>query len=291
MNLVHLPVMLREVIEILNPERGGIYVDATVGPGGHAEAILGKLGEGDMLIGLDRDEEAVRIARERVKDRRFVLRKAAFSEIDRVVRDAGAEKVDGVVFDLGVSMLQMRLPERGFSFLSDEPLDMRMDREEEVSAEEIVNSYPQRELERVLREYGEERHARKIARAIVHRRRKQRIHTCRELAGLVSAVSGRRGRIHPATRTFQALRVEVNRELEELREGLQKALSVLASEGRMAVISYHSLEDRLVKGFMREASSGGAVKVLTKKPLRPGSDEVRANPSARSAKLRAAEAI
>jgi 16S rRNA (cytosine1402-N4)-methyltransferase len=291
MNVVHLPVMAREVIGLLKPERGGVYVDATVGPGGHSEAILGRLAEGDVLIGIDRDEEAVRAAGERIRDGRFVLKKGRFSDIARITRDLGFGKVDGVLFDLGISMLQLKGPERGFSFGSDGPLDMRMDRGGGATAADIVNSCSQKELERILREYGEERYARKIARAIVEGRRRGRINTCRELSELVGAAVGRRGRIHPATRTFQALRIEVNEELDELKKGLQSALSALAAGGRMVVVSYHSLEDRAVKVFIREKASEGAVRALTKKPLRPESEEVMRNPSARSARLRAAEAL
>jgi 16S rRNA (cytosine1402-N4)-methyltransferase len=288
---VHLPVMTREVIELLGPHDGGIYVDATVGLGGHAEEILKMLDESGMLIGIDRDEEALGAAARRLGDGRCVLKKARFSEMREVLEGLQVEAADGVLFDFGASMMQMKEPARGFGFGSEEPLDMRMDRSEALTAGEIVNSYRQAEIERIIRDYGEERNARKIARAIVSRRRKAPIATCRQLAETVAAASGRRGRLHPATRTFQALRIAVNDELGEIGKGLEAALSVLRAGGRLVAISYHSLEDRTVKVFMKEAGGRGRIRVLTRKPLVPGRDETARNPSARSAKLRAAEVV
>ncbi|GAB4387589.1 MAG: 16S rRNA (cytosine(1402)-N(4))-methyltransferase RsmH [Thermodesulfovibrionales bacterium] len=278
-------------MELINPHSGGVYVDATVGLGGHAKEILGRIGPDGVLVGLDRDEEALRVAGERLSDGRCVLRKARFSELSQVMEGLGIGAADGVLFDFGASMMQMTEPGRGFSFSSDEPLDMRMDRSQGLTAQEAVNSYPQAELERILREFGEERNARKIARAVVERRRRARITTCRELADLVASVSGRRGRLHPATRTFQALRIEVNDELGEIRRGLEGALGVLRPGGRLVAISYHSLEDRAVKVFMKEEAGRGRLRRLTKKPAVPAREELIRNPSARSAKLRAAEAI
>jgi 16S rRNA (cytosine1402-N4)-methyltransferase len=291
MDRVHLPVMPEEVARLLAVSAGGVYVDATVGPGGHSAEILRRAPGDIVLIGMDRDEEAIAEARGRIDDGRFMLRKARFSELDLVLGGLGIGEVRGVLFDLGVSMRQMKDSERGFSFNSDGPLDMRMDRQEGRTAGDVVNTSSEGELARIIWEYADERHSRKIARAIVRARRRKAIQTCRELADVVFAAVGRRGRIHPATKTFQALRVEVNDEPGELQAGLGKALAALAAGGRMVVISYHSLEDRAVKNFMREARSGGKVRVLTPKPLRPQREEVLRNPSSRSARLRALEAM
>jgi 16S rRNA (cytosine1402-N4)-methyltransferase len=284
--------MLREVVELLRLRTGGTYMDATVGGGGHAEEILKHIGPKGRLIGMDRDAEALKAVKRRIKDKRLVLVKAKFSEIEEVAKDAGIEQAYGVLFDFGVSMPQLTGPERGFSFLSGGPLDMRMDRDEPLSAEEIVNEYPEKELARIIYEYGEEGRSRKIARFIAAKRRGHRISTCLELADLVaSAVGGRRGRLHPATKTFQALRIAVNDELGEIKRGLESVLKVLAPGGRLVAIAYHSLEDRVVKTFMKESRQGGLLRVLTKKPLRPSREETIKNPSARSARLRAGEAI
>lgn len=283
--------MSREAVEFLNLKKGGTYVDATVGLGGHAGEMLKRIGPDGLLIGIDRDAEALREARSRLKGERFILKQARFSEMAGVVSELGIKSVDGVLFDFGASMMQMKSPERGFSFNSDAPLDMRMDRGEGLTAEEVVNSYPAVEIERMLWEFGEERNAKRIAKAIYRERQKARIDTCRRLAEVVSSASGRRGRIHPATKTFQALRIAVNDELGEIKKGLGASLTILKSGGRLVAIAYHSLEDRTVKIFMKDSAGRGLVKILTKKPLTPGRDEVRDNPSARSAKLRAAEAL
>lgn len=283
--------MVREVIQLLEPHRGEVYVDATVGLGGHAQEILRHMGGKALLVGTDRDEEALGQAGRILADKRCVLRKARFSELKEVLTDMGVRAVDGVLFDFGASMLQMKQPERGFGFASEEPLDMRMDRSQPLTAGEIVNTSPAAEIERILREYGEERASKKISGAILRRRQKQEIRTCRELSEVVAGVAGRRGRTHPATRTFQALRIAVNDELNEIRRGLEASIGLLRSGGRLVAISYHSLEDRTVKVFMKDAKGKGLVRVLTKKPLTPGREEILRNPSARSAKLRAAEVL
>lgn len=292
MKIVHLPVMAGEVIEFLKPREGGIYVDATVGLGGHAQRILEHIGRDGLLVGIDRDEEALGEAAKRFeKDKRVVLRKARFSEMGRVLQDLGIRKVDGAVFDFGASMLQMKSPERGFSFNSNEPLDMRMDRDQELTARDVVNSYPKVEIEKLLWEFGEERDSRRIAKAIYTERRRASIDTCKRLSEVVTSVKGRRGRAHPATKTFQALRIKVNDELNEIKEGLGVSLTLLKSGGRVVAIAYHSLEDRAVKVFIKDAGGRGLVRIVTKKPVRPGREEVMENPSARSARLRAAEVI
>lgn len=282
----HLPVLLREAIEALNPRSDGIYIDATIGPGGHSESILKLIGPEGRLIGIDRDLEALEIAEKRLSDRRVSLKKGSFSEMEGLLYSNGISEVDGILFDLGVSMLQLKDPERGFSFISDKPLNMRMDKKQRLSAWDVVNRYSEEKLERILREYGEERLSRKISKAIVRRRSKKTIDTCSELSGIVEGVYGRKGRLHPATKTFQALRIEVNKELEELRAGLDSSLRLLKKDGRLCVISYHSLEDRIVKGFMVDSSKKGLLRIITKKPITPCPEEISSNPSSRSAKLR-----
>ena len=289
--IVHLPVMVREVVEMLNIRPGGTYVDATVGLGGHAEEILKLLGSEGRFIGMDRDDEALKMAGQRLSNHRVVLKKGTFSGLKEVMTSFGTHEVDGVLFDFGVSMMQFKDPERGFSFSTGESLDMRMDRSQEVTAEEIVNHYSQGELEGILREYGEERLARRIAKAIIAARTRKRIRTCSELSEIVRAVSGGRGRHHPATRTFQALRIAVNNEIREIDSGLRSAVGLLRRGGRLCAISYHSLEDRMVKHMIRDSAREGVLRALTKKPLTPSREEVRNNPSARSAKMRCAERV
>jgi 16S rRNA (cytosine1402-N4)-methyltransferase len=289
--IVHLPVMVREVVEMLNIRPGGTYVDATVGLGGHAEEILRRLGPEGRFIGMDRDDEALRMAGQRLGNHRVVLKKGTFSGLKGLMTSLGTHEADGILFDFGVSMMQFKDPERGFSFTTGEPLDMRMDRSQKMTAEEIVNCYSQSELERILREYGEERHARRIARAIIAARTRRRILSCSELAGIVSKISGGRGRLHPATRTFQALRIEVNDELREIDSGLRSSVGLLRRGGRLCAISYHSLEDRIVKHMIRDFGREGVLRTLTKKPLTPSHEEIRNNPQARSAKMRCAERV
>lgn len=291
MNIEHLPVMSREVIDVLAPFEGGTYVDATVGLGGHAAMILEKIGHAGRIIGIDRDDEALGRTAERLNDRRVMLKKGGFSHMESILHSLGVNNADGVLFDLGVSMMQLKDPGRGFSFHSNERLDMRMDNSQELSAWDVVNGYSEKELLRILREFGEEYRAVKIVRAIVHERNKKNIETCAELADLISRAIGRHGKVHPATKTFQALRIEVNRELDELKNGLEASLKILGKGGKLCVISYHSLEDRVVKHFIREKAKTGTLKQLMKKPMSPGIDEIRRNPSSRSAKLRGAEKL
>jgi 16S rRNA (cytosine1402-N4)-methyltransferase len=280
--------MAGEVLSHLDVKDSGVYVDATVGLGGHSQLILRKLGPVGRLICIDRDERALELARGRLDDKRCVFIHSRFSEMAVAIEEYG--KVDGVLLDFGVSMMQLKDTERGFSFDSDDPLDMRMDRMDKMTAEEMVNTWREKELADAIYKFGEEGRSRRIARAIVTRRSKGRIRTCRELADTVlRAVAGRRGRTHPATRTFQALRIVVNDELGQIRAGLDSAVEVLKKGGRLVAISYHSLEDREVKVFLREAGRQGHVNVITKKPLTPSREEQRNHPSARSARLRCAE--
>jgi 16S rRNA (cytosine1402-N4)-methyltransferase len=283
--------MLSEAMGVLNPRSGGIYVDATVGTGGHSEEILKFISSEGRLIGIDRDIEALKMAQKRLSDKRVILKRGNFSDMKNFLSEHGISEVDGILLDLGISMLQLKNPERGFSFTSDKRLDMRMDRDQEFSAWDVVNKYPEKELDRIFREFGEEHFAKKISKAIIRWRSKKTIDTCSELSGIVQRVYGRRGRIHPATKTFQALRIEVNRELDELRAGLDSSLRLLKKAGRLCIISYHSLEDRIVKHFMADSSKKGLLKVIIKKPIVPSPEELRSNPSSRSAKLRGAERI
>lgn len=263
--------------------------------------ILEKLAGHGLLLGFDRDEEALKVAEGRLRatgKTNFVLRKAKFSEMEPVLREVQEENkqqnikgADGILFDLGVSMLQLKGAGRGFSFMADEPLDMRMDKSQSLTAENIINEYPEAELARIFWEYGEERNSRKIAKAIVTRRPKQKIRTTGELADIAKRFQRGRWKIHPATRIFQALRIAVNNEMGELSEALASSARVLNPEGRLVVISYHSLEDRTVKHFIKEKEREGVLKNLTKKPVVPSMEEIRMNPSARSAKLRAAERV
>jgi 16S rRNA (cytosine1402-N4)-methyltransferase len=290
--IFHFPVLKEEVLKFLITDKGKTYVDCTIGPGGHARAILSSKPD-IYLIGIDLDQNCLELAEENLRDfeGRFSLYRANFKDIDLVLREEGVERVDGILIDLGISMFHFRAG-RGFSFQEDAPLDMRLSQEEKLTAFKVVNEYPERELVRILKDYGEEKLAHKIARAIVRKRREHPIMTAKELAELVSEVypppRGPR-RIHPATRTFQAIRIEVNRELENLREVLPKTAELLNKGGRLVVISFHSLEDRIVKNFFKE--NRDKFKILTKKPVRPSGEEVRHNPPSRSAKLRSGERI
>jgi len=265
-----------------------IVVDATVGAGGHAEALLDS--GVDRVVGVDRDPDAIRLASETLArfGPRFVAVVARFSELDAAAARAGVDRAGGVLFDLGVSSMQLDRPERGFSYRSPGPLDMRMGAGE-LTAGQVVNTYPEEHLARVIFEYGEERHSRRIARAIVRARDRRPLRGSDELAAIVAgAVPRRRGGPHPARRTFQAIRIEVNQELEELAASLPQAVRLLEPRGRLVVIAYHSLEDRTVKRFV--ASRPDLVPV-TKKPVRPSAGEASSNPRARSARLRAAERV
>lgn len=283
--------MQKEVIEMLNLRQNGIYIDATVGLGGHSKEILMLIGSEGKIIGIDRDDEALKIADKWLSDKRVILKRGSFSDMESLLYEEGISAADGILFDLGVSMLQLKNLERGFSFVSDKRLDMRMDRNQKVSAWDIVNRYPEKEIERILREFGEERLSRKIARAIVSWRDKSPVNTCSELSKIVERTYGGRGRFHPATKTFQALRIAVNKELDQLRAGLDAALNILKKGGRLCVISYHSLEDRIVKNFVADSSKKGLLKIITKKPRTPSPEEIGLNPSSRSAKMRAAEKV
>ena len=311
----HVPVLAAESVEWLAPGRGGLFVDATLGLGGHAEAIL-EAGPEARLVGIDRDEQALARAAERLarfgERVRFV--RANFRHLERALAGLGVEGgVAGILADLGVSSLQLDTPERGFSFRFDAPLDMRMGLGE-VTAADVVNEEAEGELERIFRDYGEERDARRIARVIARVREEEPIRTTGQLKRLIEQAKGgrreffgpgnREGRVDPATRVFQALRIAVNEELAGLEEFLDEAIRQLDGDGRLVVISYHSLEDRIVKNTLRDQARGEIdlvtgrprsesqlIEVLTRKPVRPTEEEVGFNPRSRSARLRAARRL
>ena len=302
----HRPVLLQEALDGLAVRPDGIYLDGTFGRGGHAAAILERLGAAGQLYAMDKDPDAVRTARERFgQDARFHVRRGTFAMLGQLAREQGvAGRVSGILLDLGVSSPQLDDPARGFSFLKDGPLDMRMDPEQGLSAADWLAQADEREILRVLWEYGEERFARRIARAILRERDEHPIRTTQQLADLIAAaVPTRERHKNPATRSFQALRIEVNQELQDLALALEQVVDVLEPGGRLAVISFHSLEDRMVKRFLRRESRGEEMPLdlpvtggpkpgrlrLIGKAIRAGAAETDANPRARSAVLRIAE--
>jgi 16S rRNA (cytosine1402-N4)-methyltransferase len=282
--------MVNEVVEHLGPSRGGVYVDCTIGMAGHARAVL-EAGA-TRVIGLDRDPDALAYAREALRGfgDRVSLVHGDYRNFVEVLDERGIDVVDGVLADLGVSSMQLDSPDRGFSFRRDEPLDMRMDRSSGATAAEMLAAVDERTLADVIYEFGEERHARRVARAIVEAGRTRRIQTTGRLAEIVRQAVPRKGysRIDPATRTFQAIRIWVNRELEGLDGFLTDAARRLAPDGRVVVLTFHSLEDRVVKHTLRALQASGVITIRTKRPQVPTEAEIEANPRARSAKLRAA---
>ena len=300
----HQPVMVEEVLHFLAPRPGGVYVDATVGAGGHAEAILSSVQGRCTLIGIDRDPDALARARHNLHSFRGAVRLAQgdFADIGWILRSHDIEKVDGILLDLGMSSMQIDTADRGFSFRAEGPLDMRMDPTQKLTAAEVVNSYAASDLARILKVYGEERLADRIAKAIVTARRRGPIRTTLELSAIVEKAYGAASRgYHPSRRTFQALRMEVNRELEVLENVLESAPDLLAPGGRIVVLSYHSLEDKMTKRIFRAATgrgdalpglgapkATGVLAELTPNAVLPSEQEVERNPRASSARLRAA---
>jgi 16S rRNA (cytosine1402-N4)-methyltransferase len=311
---VHQPVLLKEVIQALQPHSAGIYIDGTVGAGGHAEAILSASSPEGQLFGLDQDKRALEIARRRLAEfaDRVHLLHANFDQLGQVTRQLHVPPVDGILLDLGVSSMQFDQPERGFSFQTDGPLDMRMDETTGQTAADLVNHLPEQELADLIYRYGEERHSRRIARAIAKARPIWRTtELAQVVAGVIPGGAGkgkryRKPKIHPATKTFQALRIAVNDELGALERVLPQAIELLRPGGRLAVISFHSLEDRIVKQYFKQESRDcicppeqpictcrhkAVINIITKRPIMPSSAEIDANPRARSAKLRVVESI
>jgi 16S rRNA (cytosine1402-N4)-methyltransferase len=301
---------MRETVDLVAPRPGGVYVDGTLGGGGHAEEVLKRSAPDGILIGLDRDAAALARSRERlaVYGGRAVIRQANFRDLPSVLAELAIASVDGIVLDLGLSWFHLRDAGRGFSFMADGPLDMRMDAGSQTTAADLVNTLPRQELARILYEYGEEKKANAIAKAIEKARDRGPLTSTVQLAQIVSSVFPPYPprRIHPATLTFQALRIAVNDELGSLRDGLDNAVRLLRTGGRVAIISFHSLEDRIVKQAFVAHAKGcicpprlpvcrcgkkPVLKILTKRPVMASEDEVALNPAARSAKLRAAEKL
>lgn len=300
--MIHIPVLLKEVIEAIKVVPGGQYIDCTLGGGGHSAAILE---QGGQVLGIDIDPQAIELARERLHPygKNAILINESYENLEEICTRTGFHSTRGVLFDLGMSSLQLDDTKRGFSFQHEAPLNMCYNPSQEITAATIVNTFPQKEIADIIKRYGEDRRGNEIARSIVAKRP---LNTTLELAATVARAVGTRGRIHPATKTFQALRIAVNRELERLKIALKQALNVLEVGGRIVVISYHSLEDRLVKDFFRVESQSclcpprtpvcicshhATLKLITKRVVTPTHTEVLANPRSRSAKMRAAERI
>ena len=291
---MHFPVLLDEIIDYLDPAPGNVVLDATLGGGGHSAEILKRILPGGRLIAVDRDPEAIRRVQENLANHKedITYVNDNFRNIENILNGSGTDLLDGAIFDLGMSSFQVDDTERGFSFLKDGPLDMRFDPHQEFSAKDAVNGLRREELVDIIKEYGEERHAKLVAEAIISTRKKHLIETTGELVEIVKRAVGRKyskQRIHPACRTFQALRIYVNDELGSAKKGILGAISHMRSGGRICVISFHSLEDRIVKNIFRDKAKSGEVKILTKKPIVPGPSEMKANTRSRSAKLRVAE--
>ncbi|MCX5804710.1 MAG: 16S rRNA (cytosine(1402)-N(4))-methyltransferase RsmH [Proteobacteria bacterium] len=286
MNVVHTPVLLEEVIKNLVSEKTNVFIDATVGGGGHASDILERY-KNVKLIGLDADEDILKIAKERLYEfeGRARLIRGNFRDLREILTSEGIASCDGILFDLGLSTFQIT-GKRGFSFNDDSFLDMRMDNRLVLTAYDVVNSYDYKELLRIIRDYGEDYRAPAIAKMIVETRKKKSISTAKELGNVVLKAKRRTGRIHPATKTFQAIRIEVNDELRGLQTGIEAAIDMLSPEGRIGVISFHSLEDRIIKVAFKDSP---VLNIITKKPIRPERVEVKENPNSRSSKLRIAE--
>lgn len=309
-NYKHISVLLNECIAGLNINPKGIYVDGTLGGAGHTSEIISKLNNDGIMIGVDQDRNAIKVSKEKLKAfENFITVNDNFSNIKNILENLNILKVDGILLDLGVSSYQLDIPERGFSYMNDAPLDMRMNMDSEFSARDVVNNYSEEELERLIRNYGEEKWASRIAGFIVKERVKQPIETTLQLVDVIKAAipaSARREGPHPAKRTFQAIRIEVNREIDILEDALKDCIDVLNPGGRLCVITFHSLEDRIVKKVFKSrenpctcppdfpvcvCNKTSDVKVITKKPIIPTQEELEINPRSRSAKLRVIQKI
>ena len=294
----HIPAMLHEVIDYLLLKPGQVIVDATIGTGGHSFEILKSISPGGKLIGIDRDEESLNVCRGRLSDFNSSLElvHANFVDLDEALAKLGVDKIDGIIFDLGISTFQLKNAQRGFSFQEEGPLDMRLDKDSYISAYDLMNNLNESEISGILWNFGQERWHNRIARLLIQERAIQPIATTRQLADLVVRAIPHRYRkshyrIHPATRTFQAVRIAVNRELEIIESAIKKAVTILKEQARICVISFHSLEDRAVKQTFRQLKAEGLINIVTPKPLTPLLSEIEANPSSRSSKFRVAERI
>ncbi|MBI2053880.1 MAG: 16S rRNA (cytosine(1402)-N(4))-methyltransferase RsmH [Candidatus Staskawiczbacteria bacterium] len=298
---MHVPVLTKEVIEYLNPEKNENFIDCTIGQAGHSKLVLEKTGPGGKVLGIDMDPRQIEKSRLQLAEfgDRAILISDSYANLKKIVEENNFYRVSGILLDLGMSSEQLENSGRGFSFKKNEPLDMRYGAEFSISnfqfsnltAEKIVNEWRQEDIERILKEYGEEKFARQITNKIIEARKIKPIKTTFELIEIIERALPKRllhGRIHFATKTFQALRITVNDELNNLKKVLPQTLDILEKGGRMAIISFHSLEDRIVKNFLKDSYEGGAIEILTKKPITPSGDEIVKNHSSRSAKLRAA---
>ncbi len=301
---MHTPVLLNETIEILNPQPGEFFIDGTIGSGGHAAEIFKRISPNGMLLGIDWDKAMIENVRQKISAisnfqfliSKLILKNNNYANLPEILKNEKFGKADGLLIDLGFSSEQLDPPAgggRGFSFQKDEILDMRYsanndnDDDNGITAAEVVNSFSEKDLADIIYKYGEERFSRRIAKKIVEERRKKRIITTFELAEIVNRAVPGRGRLNPATKTFQALRIYVNKELENLETLLKNLYNIIKPKGRVAIISFHSLEDRLIKNYFRDMAKQGKAEILTKKPIRPTFEEIQINPRSRSAKLRA----
>src|SRR3989344_733545 len=300
--IMHIPVFPKEVLQYLDPKPNENFIDCTIGEAGHAIEILKKTSPGGKLLGIDLNDDSLKSSEFKIKEsgldgKRIVLANDNFANLKNIAERFNFRPVQGILFDLGISSEELEKSGRGFSFLRDEPLLMTLRKDikpDDLTAEKIVNNFRTEELEKIFKEYGEERFAGRIAARIAEERKRKRIKTTGELVEIIRKALPAKykyGKIHFATRTFQALRIATNDELANLEKALVQALNVLSLRGRLAVISFHSLEDRIVKNFLKERQRNNSVKILTKKPVRPGEEEIAGNPRSRSAKLRAAEKI
>ncbi len=292
---MHTPVLKNEVIEYLNPKKGENFIDCTAGEGGHTFAILERTAPDGKVLAIDKDLRNIKLIKAKAEEKgikeRVIVRQSNYADIDEIVKKEKFEDVSGIIFDLGISSWHIDESGRGFSFHKEEPLDMRYASEGGITAWEIINSWPPEEIELIIKEFGEERFAKRITEAIVSRRKTKKIDTATDLAEIIGKSVPRSKRIHPATQTFQALRIIVNCELENIETVLPSALETIKEGGRMVVISFQSLEDRIIKNFFKNEATEGRVEILTKKPVIPGEKEIRNNPRSRSAKLRIAKKI
>jgi len=288
----HIPVLLKEISEYLNPQPGENFIDCTVGFGGHALSLLEKNKPNGKVLGIEIDEKVLEILKKKIISKRLILVQGSFTDLKKIAKENSFDSINGILFDLGMSSWQIEEKGRGFSFRKNEPLDMRFEsKASDLTAEEIINQWPEEELIKIFQEYGEERYAWRIARRICQARQTQSIKTTNQLVEIIQKAVPNRyqyRRIHFATRTFQALRIAVNDELNNLKKALPQALEILEKNGKLVIISFHSLEDRIVKIFFRETAKEENLKILTKKPIRPDQVEINLNPRSRSARLRVA---